>query len=220
MIHKEADLRRWFKEKWVDISRKDESGKHPECGRDDADKGPYPKCRPSKKVTKETPTTSKSLSKRDKKKAVSIKRRKESSAPDKSAGGGARKPKYTKLSGESMKYISKRAAKYCDKCWEGDMVSDNADDFECSCDKEGSDGANVEENFMIRSNLAQTAANCIAIHNAMGEDASIPEWCQEKVAVAANMIDTVYDYLTYEMGFDMEEVDKLLENWSVPIKRN
>ena len=68
-MNKEADLNRWFKEKWVDISRKDKSGKHPECGRDDADKGAYPKCRPSKKVSKETPTVSKSLSKRDKKKA-------------------------------------------------------------------------------------------------------------------------------------------------------
>jgi len=34
MVDKEQikeDLRRWFKEKWVDISRKDSSGKHPEC---------------------------------------------------------------------------------------------------------------------------------------------------------------------------------------------
>ena len=53
-MNKEADLNRWFKEKWVDISRKDKSGKHPECGRDDADKGAYPKCRPSKKVSKES----------------------------------------------------------------------------------------------------------------------------------------------------------------------
>jgi hypothetical protein len=38
-MNKESDLKRWFKEKWVDISKKDESGKHPECGRSDADKG-------------------------------------------------------------------------------------------------------------------------------------------------------------------------------------
>lgn len=71
-MNKESDLKRWFKEKWVDISKKDESGKHPECGRSDADEGSYPKCRPSKKISKETPTTSKSLSKRDKKKAANI----------------------------------------------------------------------------------------------------------------------------------------------------
>lgn len=41
-------LGKWFGEEWVDISRKDASGKHPPCGRDEADtssKG-YPKCRP------------------------------------------------------------------------------------------------------------------------------------------------------------------------------
>ena len=43
------DLRRWFKEKWVDVSRKVD-GKHPPCGRKDADGKSYPKCRPSKKV--------------------------------------------------------------------------------------------------------------------------------------------------------------------------
>ena len=48
------DLRRWFKEKWVDVSRK-VKGKHPPCGRKDADGKAYPKCRPSKKVSKETP---------------------------------------------------------------------------------------------------------------------------------------------------------------------
>jgi len=47
------DLRRWFKEKWVDVSRKVD-GKHPPCGRKDADGKSYPKCRPSKKVSKES----------------------------------------------------------------------------------------------------------------------------------------------------------------------
>jgi len=48
-MDKSADLRDWFhKEKWVDISRKKKGGGHPPCGRDDADKGSYPKCRPAK----------------------------------------------------------------------------------------------------------------------------------------------------------------------------
>jgi hypothetical protein len=34
----------------------------------------------------------------------------------------------------------------------------------------------------------------------------IPEWCQEKLAVAASMIDTVYDYLMGEAGIDMPEL--------------
>ncbi len=50
-------LGKWFGEKWVDVSRKDESGKHPPCGRKEADtssKG-YPKCRPAKEAAKMTP---------------------------------------------------------------------------------------------------------------------------------------------------------------------
>ena len=67
----QEDLGRWFKEKWVDVSRKID-GKHPPCGRKDADgdkkrKG-YPKCRPSKKVSKKTPKTTSSYTKKDKKK--------------------------------------------------------------------------------------------------------------------------------------------------------
>ena len=60
------DLNRWFKEKWVDVSKK-VKGKHPPCGRKKAtDKG-YPKCRPSKKVSKETPKTAGSYDAKEKK---------------------------------------------------------------------------------------------------------------------------------------------------------
>ena len=171
-MNKKADLNRWFKEKWVDISRKDESGKHPECGRSDADKGAYPKCRPSKKVSKETPTISKSLSKRDKKKAVEIKRRKERSAPSESAGGVARKPKYTKLSGENMsRAISKRAS---EKYHENEKL------------------------YMIKKNLFTMMKETKHMYKSIEEGNDVPEWCQEKLAVAANMIDTVFEYLGFE----------------------
>jgi hypothetical protein len=66
-------LRRWFKEKWVDVSRKVD-GKHPECGRSDADKGAYPKCRPSKKVNSKTPKIASSFSKKEKQSMVRKKR--------------------------------------------------------------------------------------------------------------------------------------------------
>lgn len=82
----------WFKEKWVDISKKDKSGKHPPCGRKDADKGKYPKCRPSKRVTSKTPKTTKEMSSSEKKKAVKNKRKTEKKQ-SKPAGGKARKPK-------------------------------------------------------------------------------------------------------------------------------
>lgn len=47
-----SNLREWLDEKWVDISRKDKSGKHPACGRGDSDKGGYPKCRPKSEADK------------------------------------------------------------------------------------------------------------------------------------------------------------------------
>lgn len=74
----EKDLRRWFKEKWVDVSRKDKDGKHPPCGRGEAktDSKGYPKCRPSKKVSSKTPKTTRGMSQSDKKAATRRKRSK------------------------------------------------------------------------------------------------------------------------------------------------
>lgn len=74
---KVADLGDWFEEQWVDISRKDEDGKHPPCGRSDASEGAYPKCRPSKRVSESTPSTSRGMSAKEKKRAVDQKRRAE-----------------------------------------------------------------------------------------------------------------------------------------------
>lgn len=90
MVNKDElreDLRRWFKEKWVDISRKDKSGKHPPCGasaksREGNWNKKYPKCRPSKKVSSKTPETSGEMSPEEKKSASREKRRVESSKPD------------------------------------------------------------------------------------------------------------------------------------------
>lgn len=72
------DLRRWHKEKWVDVSRKDKDGKHPPCGRSEAktsSKG-YPKCRPSVKVSSKTPKTSGSMTSGQKQAATKRKRAK------------------------------------------------------------------------------------------------------------------------------------------------
>ena len=74
------DLKRWFKEKWVDVSKKVD-GKHPPCGRKDADGKSYPKCRPSKKVSSETPKISSSYDKDDKKAMTQQKRRAEKKEP-------------------------------------------------------------------------------------------------------------------------------------------
>tara|TARA_A200000159_G_scaffold164544_1_gene194617 strand:- start:6876 stop:7310 length:435 start_codon:yes stop_codon:yes gene_type:complete len=92
MSNKDYALDEWFKEKWVDVSRKDKSGKHPPCGRKDSDKGKHPKCRPSKRVSSDTPKTTKEMSSSEKKKSVKDKRKTEKKR-SKPAGGSARKPK-------------------------------------------------------------------------------------------------------------------------------
>jgi len=53
-------LKRWFKEKWVDVK----TGK--DCGRGTNEKGrPYPACRPSKRVSSKTPKTRGEMSKEE-----------------------------------------------------------------------------------------------------------------------------------------------------------
>jgi hypothetical protein len=76
-------LDKWFKEKWVDISKTNADGSHPPCGREDADKGAYPKCRKVRVAAK--------MSKKEKKNSVARKRRLE-----KGKGGINRKPNYSK----------------------------------------------------------------------------------------------------------------------------
>lgn len=67
------DLKQWFgkgkRGNWLDISRTNKDGSHPECGRDDADKGGYPVCRPKSVASK--------MSKKEKEKMVRKKRKAE-----------------------------------------------------------------------------------------------------------------------------------------------
>jgi hypothetical protein len=93
------DLRRWFKEKWVDVSRK-VKGKHPPCGRKDADGKAYPKCRPSKKVSKETPKVASSYDKKEKKAMTGQKRRAEKKDPKVGKGN---KPTMTRFDEQDLK---------------------------------------------------------------------------------------------------------------------
>lgn len=74
---KKSGLTRWYKEKWVDLNRpiKNSKGRiigYKSCGRhsikNSKDKH-YPLCRPSKRITKQTPRTYKEISKKSIKKA-------------------------------------------------------------------------------------------------------------------------------------------------------
>ena len=70
------DLRKWFKQKWVNIGKKDKSGKHPECGTS-GEKQAYAKCVPASKA--------RSMSKKQKASATRRKR-----AAQQKAGRGGR----------------------------------------------------------------------------------------------------------------------------------
>ena len=69
-VNEEKSLTKWFKEKWVDISRPKKDGGYEPCGRNDAGSGKYPKCVPASKA--------KQMSAEEIRSAVSRKRRAES----------------------------------------------------------------------------------------------------------------------------------------------
>ena len=75
-------LDKWFKEKWVDISKTNSDGTHPPCGREDTSKGGYPKCRKTKVAAK--------MSKKEIKNSVARKRNAEKKGRDDG------KPNYSK----------------------------------------------------------------------------------------------------------------------------
>ena len=77
-------LDKWFKEKWVDISKTNKDGSHPPCGREDTSKGGYPKCRKVRVAA--------NMSKKQKKASVSRKRR----AEKEGSHGTHRKPNFSK----------------------------------------------------------------------------------------------------------------------------
>jgi len=47
-------LTKWFKEKWVDISRPKKGGGYAACGRKTSKKGKYPKCVPASRAARMT----------------------------------------------------------------------------------------------------------------------------------------------------------------------
>ena len=78
-------LRKWFKDKWVNIAKKKKGGGHPECGTSGDKKG-YAKCVPASKA--------RSMTKKQKASAVSRKRsaQRKAGRPGKQSGGAGKKP--------------------------------------------------------------------------------------------------------------------------------
>ena len=78
-------LKRWYKEKWIDLNRPIRNSKkrvigYKSCGRSKiTSTKKYPLCRPSKRITSKTPKTYKQLSKSSLRKAKKLKSRVKSS---------------------------------------------------------------------------------------------------------------------------------------------
>ena len=64
-----ASLKRWFKEKWVDVR----TGKP--CGRTKGDGRGVPYCRPSKRISSKTPKTAGEMSASEKRSKITEKKR-------------------------------------------------------------------------------------------------------------------------------------------------
>lgn len=81
---------------------------------------------------------------------------------------------------------------------------DDDDDTETEVDDHGNldyeDSDVYEETGMIKSNLFMMAKKSLELHDEIGDRDNLPEWIQEKIAVASYMMDTVHDYLMYEMS--------------------
>jgi hypothetical protein len=75
-----------------------------------------------------------------------------------------------------------------------------------------------EESSMIKNNLYNIASNAQDLHDALEDEDDLPEWVQEKIAVAEAMIDAVYDYLHAETARSgMHEARKA---WYMKKRRN
>ena len=60
------------------------------------------------------------------------------------------------------------------------------------------DHGDGEQAGMIKSNLYSISSKAQSLHDMIGDTDKLPEWVQEKIAVADEMIDTIKDYLEYE----------------------
>lgn len=94
-----SGLRRWYKEKWVDLNRpirkKSKIVGYKSCGRQSIKRGDkYPLCRPTRRISKSTPRTYSQLSKSSVSKAKREKRRVKSKSNITFSGGNGDRSQY------------------------------------------------------------------------------------------------------------------------------
>ena len=98
----DENLRKWFQDKWVNIGKKDKSGKHPPCGTSGKTRG-YAKCVPASKAA--------SMSKKEKESATRRKRAAQNKAGrggTSDISGGGKKPIRVKTKTEGVMNLSKK----------------------------------------------------------------------------------------------------------------
>jgi hypothetical protein len=101
IFFKSENLKKWFSDKWVNIGKKDKSGKHPPCGTSGKKRG-YAKCVPASKA--------RSMSKKQKASATRRKRAAQNKAGrggTSDISGGGKKPIRVKTKAESVMNVSK-----------------------------------------------------------------------------------------------------------------
>jgi hypothetical protein len=89
-------------------------------------------------------------------------------------------------------------------------------DFDDDDGIEYEDSDEYEESGMIKNNLFNIAKHAQAMHDALEDGDDLPEWVQEKIAVANSMMSTIYDYLDAETS-SMNEARK---PWYMKKRRN
>jgi len=97
----DENLKKWFSDKWVNIGKKDKSGKHPPCGTSGKKRG-YAKCVPKSKAG--------SMSKKEKESATRRKRAAQNKAGrggTSDVSGGGKKPIRVKTKAENVMNLSK-----------------------------------------------------------------------------------------------------------------
>ena len=80
------------------------------------------------------------------------------------------------------------------------------------------DSDEYEESSMIKNNLYNLMNNSKNIHDMIGGGDDLPEWVQEKIAVATEMIDVIHDYLNSEMN--REGMSEAKKQWYMKKRRN
>lgn len=66
----------------------------------------------------------------------------------------------------------------------------------------GQQKSDSDEGFMMKSFLMNIAKNAKALHDMLQEEDDLPEWCHYKVAQAQGMIQSIKNYIEYDIGHE------------------